>query len=81
MKSFRLFLRLTWEPFGTRFQPIQDKFLAHTLIVVRSAGVEDLVKKYEKEQKEDLGDKGKLLYIFICSIFSPRYPGSMITPG
>lgn len=65
VKSFRLSLRLTWEPFSAKFQPVQDSFLAHTLIVVRSAGVEYLVNQFQRGQKADSAMKSK-------SAFFPR---------
>lgn len=59
VKSFRLFLRLNWEPFNAKFQPVHDSFVAHTVVVVRSAGVENLVNQFQRGEKADSAMKGK----------------------
>ena len=52
LKSFKLFFRLNWEPFESKFKPIQDKFLDHTVVVVRSAGV--MISEIEEETKRQI---------------------------
>jgi hypothetical protein len=53
-----LFLKVYWDPFESKFKPIQDRFLDHTLVVVRSAGAQSLAMQHEKQRREDLENKG-----------------------
>ena len=46
MQSFKLFLRVTWEPFEAHFQSIETRFIHHTDIVVRLAGAEYQIHSY-----------------------------------
>ena len=39
-QGFKRFLRVVWEPFEAKFQPIEAKFIHHANIVVRLASVE-----------------------------------------
>ena len=40
LQGFKLFFRLTWEPFEAQFGSIEAKFANHTIAVVRLANVE-----------------------------------------
>ncbi|KAF8424851.1 ankyrin repeat-containing domain protein [Tirmania nivea] len=51
--GFKLFMKLAWEPFEQKFKPIEDQFLHHTLIVVRSANVQHLIEAYEAREQQD----------------------------
>ena len=51
-KSFKLFFRVTWEPFEAKFQSIEARFLHHTTIVVRLAGAEHQNGLYNTEYQD-----------------------------
>ena len=75
LKSFKLFFRLNWEPFESKLKPIQDKFLDHTLVVVRSAGVRISEIEEETKWQTALKRKGKPV-----AISAPFFPSSTKHP-
>lgn len=67
-------MRVTWEPFESRFKPIEDKFLHHALIVIRSAGVEGSISRYNRLEQKGEAARGssfpltsRVLYTHIIS--------------
>ena len=38
--EFKLFLRLTWEPFAAQFCSIEARFSSHTIAIVRLANID-----------------------------------------
>ena len=50
--GFRLFLKITWEPFEMKFKPIEARFMHHALVIVRTANV-NIVKHTLQEYDVD----------------------------
>lgn len=59
MRGFKLFLRLTWEPFEVQFQSIEARFIHHADIIVRLADVEHKSNYYKKEIQNNQKQEGE----------------------
>lgn len=56
--SFRVFFRLSWEPFEARFGAINLRFREHIDIVIRTANIVQYERVWSKEILEKLQDEG-----------------------
>lgn len=57
-----------------KFKPIEERFLHHTLVVVRSANVEHLIKSYNDSAKKDIRETGRvsidsLVHVLVSSTY------------
>ena len=70
MRGFKLFLRLTWEPFEVQFQSIEARFIHHADIIVRIADVEHKSNYYKKEIQNNQRQEGEsdLYPLYKCTI-------------
>lgn len=59
--SFRVFLRVSWEPFEARFDSINSSFREHVEIVIRTANVVELERVHSKEALKALRNEGTVL--------------------
>lgn len=60
-RRLNLFLRVTWEPFEAKFKPLEERFMHHVLVVVRTANVEHLIRGYQSEEKSNSREAGEYL--------------------
>lgn len=59
LSSVWLFMKINWESFEYKFQPIEERFAHHALVIVRSAGVEALITNLEAASAKQQEEKGK----------------------
>lgn len=52
-------MKINWESFEYKFQPIEERFAHHALVIVRSAGVEALITNLEAASAKQQEEKGK----------------------
>ncbi|KAL0632593.1 hypothetical protein Q9L58_008524 [Maublancomyces gigas] len=57
--SFRVFFRVSWEPFEARFDRINLQFRAHVDIVIRTANVVQYERVWSKEISEKIQEEDK----------------------
>lgn len=62
--SFRVFFRVSWEPFEARFDGINLQFREHIDIVIRTANVVEYERVWSKEILEKLKEDG----MFFCAL-------------
>lgn len=60
LSSVWLFMKINWESFEYKFQPIEERFAHHALVIVRSAGVEALITNLEASCTKQREERGKL---------------------
>ena len=51
-RGFKLFFRLSWEPFEAQFSPIEARFSNHAVTVVRLANVDFQVRVLEHQNQQ-----------------------------
>lgn len=59
--SFRIFLRVTWEPFQENFDALDSEFRSHVEIVIRTAAIVEHERLRSKEVLEAEKNEGKNL--------------------
>ena len=69
VQGFKLFFRLTWEPFEAQFGPIEARFSIHTITVVRLANVDHQNRALEYQSQvlellEHQKRQGEYFYIY-----------------
>ena len=61
--GFRRFLKITWEPFETKFKPIETQFMDHVLVIVRTANATQTLQEYEYRAQRNLQAEGNHIII------------------
>ena len=61
--GFRLFLKITWEPFEMKFRPIEARFMHHVLVIVRTANATQTLQEYEYRAQRNLQEEGNHIII------------------
>lgn len=61
--SFRVFFRVSWEPFEARFGAINLQFREHVDIVIRTANVVQYERVWSKEISQKLQDEGMMFVV------------------
>lgn len=60
--SFRVFFRVSWEPFEARFDGIHLHFREHVDIVIRTANIVQYERGWSKEISEKLQEEGMISF-------------------
>lgn len=58
--SFRIFLRVTWEPFEENFNALSSRFRNNVEIVIRTADITEYQRRRSKEEIEAEEKEGKI---------------------
>jgi hypothetical protein len=75
INSVWLFIKINWESFEYKFQPIEERFAHHALVIVRLAGVEALITNLEPSCTKQQETRGKLYFsLYSVSTITPTIP-------